>query len=122
MQPKFVGPHQTFVTVPRAAHCVTCQTPVEPGEQMCGLTLTLSFLQDPTAPLDETCLADIPAESFVGDPALNSLVFGSVDLWENVATPAPALEPSAQRTRQLERARRRLDRAGLPRVVERSVN
>lgn len=110
MQPQFVGPHQRFVTVPRAAHCVTCQTPVAAGEQMCGLTLTLSFLQDPTAPLDESCLADIPAESFTGDPALNNLVFGTEDLWENVASLAPAPEPSAQRMRQLERARRQLDR------------
>jgi pimeloyl-ACP methyl ester carboxylesterase len=122
MRPQFVGPHQSFVTVPRAAHCVTCQTPVAAGEQMCGLTLTLSFLRDPTAPLDESCLVDIPVESFVGDPALNDFVFGNVDLWENVATVAPSPEPSADRMRQLERARRQLDRAGSPRVVKRSGN
>jgi hypothetical protein len=122
MRPQFVGTHQRFVTVPRAAHCATCQTPVAPGEQMCGLALTLSFLQDPTAPLDDSCLADIPAESFIGDPALNDFVFGNVDLWENVATVAPSPEPSADRMRQLERARRQLDRAGSPRVVKRSGN
>ncbi len=111
MAPHFVGPHQSFVTVPRAAHAVTGQTPVASGDVMCGLAITLSFLQDPNLPPDTSCLADIPAESFSGDPALNNLVFGSPDLWENVSGFAPTAEPSSALKRQLAQARRWLSPA-----------
>ena len=83
MASHFTGPHQQFVTVPRAAHAVTVRTPVAPGATPCGMQLFLAFLAAPEAPLDLRCLDEIPAESFVGDPALNRIVFGMDDLWEN---------------------------------------
>jgi pimeloyl-ACP methyl ester carboxylesterase len=114
MKPHFVEPHQTFVTVPRAAHAVTGQTPVVDGEMMCGLAITLSFLESPTETPDTSCLADIPAESFTGDPALNELVLGTVDLWENTANASLVADPSPDTLRQLARARRAIARVNLP--------
>lgn len=94
MEPHFTAAKQRFVTIPRAAHCVTLQTPVTPGGTSCGLSITLSFLSDPTSDPDTSCLAEIPAESFSGDPALNDYLLGTTDLWENVtalsAPPAPS--------------------------------
>ena len=80
----FKGAHQWFITVPRAAHAVTISTPVtDPDDIQCGMQLLLDFLADPTTEPDRSCLADIPAEQFVGDPEVNRLVFGTPDLWEN---------------------------------------
>lgn len=80
----FRGDHQWFITVPRAAHAVTVRTPVAaPDDVPCGMQLMLDFLADPTTEPDRSCLADIPAEQFVGDPEVNRLVFGTPDLWED---------------------------------------
>jgi pimeloyl-ACP methyl ester carboxylesterase len=105
------GDRQSFVTVPRAAHCVIRQTPVaRAGDQPCGLTMMLGFLADPRAPLDTSCLGDVPEESFTGDPANNVYLLGTEDLWENVAaSPAPPHPPPAL-ARALREVRRRLPR------------
>jgi pimeloyl-ACP methyl ester carboxylesterase len=106
--------NQQFVMVPRAAHCAANATPVaQPGDQPCGLSIMLSFLLDPNAPVDTSCIATIPAESFTGVPANNLYVFGSADLWENAtqsAQPAPA--PPGLR-REVARSRRWLRSRGV---------
>jgi pimeloyl-ACP methyl ester carboxylesterase len=94
------GPRRWFYTIPRAAHCTVNQTPVAAdGDTPCGLEIMLSFLQDPAAEPDSSCLAEIPAESFTGDPAINAYLLGTTDLWENdgKAHAAPAAPPEPLR-------------------------
>jgi pimeloyl-ACP methyl ester carboxylesterase len=103
------GPNQWFYTIPRAAHCVVAQTPVAAaGDTPCGMEILLGFLADPTAEPDTACLAEIPAEGFLGDPAINAYLLGTADLWENgkASIPPPAAPPPA-----LERALVELRRA-----------
>ncbi|MBK6514171.1 MAG: alpha/beta fold hydrolase [Polyangiaceae bacterium] len=108
--PHFTDSNQHFVIIPRAAHCVTAQTPTVFGQPMCGLEVARSFFADPMAPPDTRCLDQIPAESFAGDPGLNNLVFGTVDLWENVSGFSAQAEPSRRVLRQLKHVRRSVDR------------
>ncbi|NUP04968.1 MAG: alpha/beta fold hydrolase [Polyangiaceae bacterium] len=107
--------NQQFVRVPRSAHCVVAATPVaQSSDQSCGLTMMLSFLQDPNVPVDTSCIANIPAESFTGVPANNLYVFGIQDLWENVQAAAAApstVEPRFRR--ELSRVRRWLRSRGV---------
>lgn len=84
MAPHFTAAHQTFITVPRAAHAVTVRTPVtNEGDTPCGMQIMLSFLADPTAEPNTECLAAIPVESFTGIAEVNEIVLGTTDLWEN---------------------------------------
>jgi pimeloyl-ACP methyl ester carboxylesterase len=107
--------NQQFVLVPRSAHCVAVSTPVaQPGDQPCGLSLMLSFLGDPNATVDQSCIATIPVESFTGVAENNLYVFGTTDLWENDAAqnalPSP---PPSELQREITRARRWLRTRGL---------
>ncbi len=103
---RFTGPDQRFITIPRAAHCVSAQTPAAPGEEMCGLTIVKSFLMGPKEPLDTSCLEHVPEESFSGDPDLNQLVLGTTDLWENSASIAPHAPPSPRALHRLREVKR----------------
>jgi pimeloyl-ACP methyl ester carboxylesterase len=61
----FSGPHQMFVTVPRAPHGVIGNSPVtDQAAPDCGITLLTEFLADPTAELDTKCLADVAPLAF----------------------------------------------------------
>jgi pimeloyl-ACP methyl ester carboxylesterase len=81
------GPTAWFVRVPRAAHAVIGQTPTPAGETVgCGLEMVLAFLEEPSQKPSTDCLAQIPEESFSGDPELNAYLLGTTDLWENDAS------------------------------------
>ncbi|MDD5309766.1 MAG: alpha/beta fold hydrolase [Deltaproteobacteria bacterium] len=110
------GERQWFYTIPRAAHCVVNQTPVAvQGDTPCGLRIMLDFLADPTTEPDTACLAEIPEEAFVGDPAINAYLLGTSDLWENGAAAPPALaRPPAPLLRALREIRRLAGRAIAP--------
>jgi pimeloyl-ACP methyl ester carboxylesterase len=110
----FTGPGQSFLTVPRAAHCVIAQTPAAEGERSCGMKLLLDFLGDPLLAPDTSCYAEIPEETFTGDPAWNEYLLGTRDLWENgpqLAAAAPASPPNERLLREVRRRIARVTRA-----------
>jgi pimeloyl-ACP methyl ester carboxylesterase len=84
----FRGPHQTFVAIPNANHVVLAQSPVRtPNAPSCGLQIAASFLHDPLATPDTSCLADLAPVDFEGNTADAARYFGAADAWST----APAL-------------------------------
>jgi pimeloyl-ACP methyl ester carboxylesterase len=78
----FRGAHQTFVAIPNANHVVLVQSPVRtPNAPSCGLQIATSFLKDPLATPDTTCLADLAPVTFEGNPADAARYFGAADAW-----------------------------------------
>lgn len=78
------GPHQTFVTVPLSPHGVISQSLVDPiDEPACGLTIMMSFLAEPTAPPDTSCIDDIAPIPFGGFPAFADVHWGGQDPYES---------------------------------------
>lgn len=80
----FSGEHQHFVVFENAAHGIAGHTPTIDGTD-CGYQIITGFMENPTANLDTSCLAQMPATNFVGTEELAQAVFGTVDLWENTA-------------------------------------
>ena len=79
------APHQTFVAVPWSPHGVVFFSPVKtPGAPTCGIQMLVSFVDDPEATPDTTCLDDlVPVDFSGGDSALVQQLFGTNDPWEN---------------------------------------
>lgn len=83
--PHFSAPHQTFVTVPNSPHGVVFQSPTgDPDNIQCGQRILTSFVQDPEAPPDTSCIASMLPVTFTGDATTQTLL-GTSDLWENEA-------------------------------------
>jgi pimeloyl-ACP methyl ester carboxylesterase len=76
----FTGEHQHWVDIPRGAHGALGTLPTTAGTS-CGTELVLSFVADPTAVLDTSCLDDLAPVTFEGGPELNQLLFGTEDAW-----------------------------------------
>jgi len=68
------GPAQQVVIAPRANH-------VTLNFGACPAGIQADFLADPTAPLDTSCLDDMPRFDFRGDPDENRAVWGTADGW-----------------------------------------
>jgi len=81
--PHYVQPGQGLVILPRAAHGVIHQSPIDasPTEPACGMTLWHQFLRAPERPLDTSCRASILQHDFAGSPALADHFFGRRTLW-----------------------------------------
>jgi len=79
---RFTDGHQTFVTIPNAAHATLIQSPTVGGGQ-CGMMVTDSFLDNPEGRLDLSCLNDLEPIDFNGVPAYSQFLFGEADMWEN---------------------------------------
>jgi hypothetical protein len=79
------APHQTFVAVPWSTHGVVDFAAVKtPGAPTCGAQMLKSFVDDPRAAPDTSCLDDlVPVDFSGGDPALVQQLFGTSDAWEN---------------------------------------
>jgi pimeloyl-ACP methyl ester carboxylesterase len=76
--------HQTFVAVPWSTHGVVEFSAVETaGAPTCGVQMLTSFVNDPKATPDTSCLDDLMPPDFSGDPALVQQLFGTTDAWEN---------------------------------------
>jgi pimeloyl-ACP methyl ester carboxylesterase len=89
MRDAFHGPHQTFVEIPNASHVVLVQSPVlTPGAPPCGMQIAASFLADPRALPDTSCLADLAPVTFEGNAADTARFFGTADAWSIAAPPA----------------------------------
>ncbi|MET0389558.1 MAG: alpha/beta fold hydrolase [Polyangiales bacterium] len=104
---ELTAPHQTFVKVPYSPHVVGFASPVKtPNAPPCGLQLLASFVADPTAEVDTSCLDDLVPVSFAVPPEIAQQLFGTEDVWENTA-PASELKaaPAAISRRSLERLR-----------------
>lgn len=52
-----------------------------PGWGCCGLALYAAFLANPEAPLDTSCVQDVPGPDFEGDPDDADWMFGTEDAW-----------------------------------------
>jgi pimeloyl-ACP methyl ester carboxylesterase len=110
-----VGPAQNFVEFPDAPHGLLGSTPMQdPTEPACGFQVIASFVRDPGAPPDDSCVEGMKRLDVTGDPANAMLLFGVPDLWENPDV-APAqfaphfgLTTDAARRRYVEQIRRRL--------------
>jgi hypothetical protein len=89
---RYTAPNQTFVTVPNASHGVIMQSPMvaAPGAppESCGMLITVSFMKNPTAPPDTSCLAQLAPVSFDRPPEEIAYLFGTTDLRVGVPTAA----------------------------------
>jgi pimeloyl-ACP methyl ester carboxylesterase len=61
----------------------------------CALTMYTAFLADPTAPVDDSCIAETLPVGFAGSTELAQYMFNTDDLWEN---------PPAKRAKQDQRS------------------
>jgi pimeloyl-ACP methyl ester carboxylesterase len=94
------GAHQSFVEFPGSPHGVIFNTPVNGGLDLnCGVQVMLGFLNNPTAPLDTRCLAELDPVAFSWPDGYPQAFLGTSDMWENpianqydddLAAPAPA--------------------------------
>jgi pimeloyl-ACP methyl ester carboxylesterase len=86
MKPHFTAPHQTWVELPTATHTTLVSSPfVDASGQRrsCGTRMLMAFLEDPTATLDTSCVAQIPAVDFtLVRPETNRALLGTEDAWE----------------------------------------
>ncbi len=83
---KLTGPHQYFVTVPNANHCVLYQSPVSDADSPhCGMSIMLDYFNDPLREPDTSCLNDLLVPDYQGYAAYGNYYFQTTDLWENVA-------------------------------------
>jgi pimeloyl-ACP methyl ester carboxylesterase len=76
-----------MLTVPWAAHGTV--NPIYP----CSFGIASAFFKDPFVPVDTRCLAEVPTPDFDGansqTQAISASAFGTKDLWNNAADPAP---------------------------------
>ncbi|HET8938011.1 MAG TPA: alpha/beta fold hydrolase [Polyangiales bacterium] len=81
----FSRAYQTFVAVPSCPHGVVDFSPVKTsGSPTCGIQMLASFVKNPRAKPDTSCLNDLaPVDFSGGDPDLIRQLFGTIDAWEN---------------------------------------
>lgn len=78
----FRGPHQTWVEVPTASHTVFGSSTTREGRS-CGTKMIMSFLENPTAPVDTSCVADVVPLDFTNPrTSWTTALFGTTDAWE----------------------------------------
>jgi pimeloyl-ACP methyl ester carboxylesterase len=82
---EFDAAHQTFVPVPWSPHGVVLFAPVKtPGAPTCGVQMLASFVKNPKAAPDTSCLNDlVPVDFSGGEATLVQQLFGTNDPWEN---------------------------------------
>lgn len=77
----FRAPNQTYVLFPEAAHDPANGTFTKDGKK-CALSIYVSFIQDPTAALDTSCVANIAPMSFLASPSVSNAIFGTANAWD----------------------------------------
>lgn len=77
---RYAGPHQHFVYFPEATHTTLGSTPTT-AKRSCGTMTMMHFIEDPTGPLDTSCLADIVPLSFEKN-SFTAALFGTINAWE----------------------------------------
>jgi len=94
----FKGSYQTFVTMPQSPHGVIFQSYTDESVnsivanqngyfiKTCGMKTLYSFLNNPQAAPDTSCISDLYALEFSADSPINqwvsASVFGTEDMWE----------------------------------------
>ncbi len=80
----FTAPSQTFVEIAGAPHASVLNSPImgDPNTH-CGLLIFESFLRDPLAEPDTSCLQELAPVSFDASEDVARAAFGTTDLWEN---------------------------------------
>lgn len=75
-------PHQTWVDVPTATHTVFASSTTTEGRS-CGTKMFMAFMENPTAPVDTSCVAQVVPPDFQNKRTnYNTAFFGTVDAWE----------------------------------------
>ncbi len=86
MRPHFTRAHQTWVEVPTATHTVFASSPFtdENGEsRSCGTRLLMRFAEDPAAPVDTACVAQVrPINFALPNTDITRALLGGADAWE----------------------------------------
>ena len=89
---KLTAPHQEFVSVAFSPHIVAVESPVKTANAApCGTQMMASFVRDPTATPDTSCLSDLVPLAFTEEPAVVQHFFGTSDMWENTSPTTRAL-------------------------------
>ncbi|MCY1020051.1 alpha/beta fold hydrolase [Pyxidicoccus sp. MSG2] len=86
---RYRAPNQTFVSFPHVGHSVGFNSPTTlPGAPNCGHLVTASFIQNPHAPPDTSCLAAMSPVPF-DDRGAARIYFGAAftSVWDNPAAP-----------------------------------
>lgn len=82
MRDHFTKPHQTWVEVPTASHTVFASSTTRESRS-CGTKMFMAFIENPTAPVDTSCIADIRPLDFTNPSTkYTSALFGTTDAWE----------------------------------------
>lgn len=80
----YTRPHQTYIEVETAGHPVFSTSPmVGDDDRRCGAQMWISFMHDPEAPVDTSCLGQLRPIAFEGTAAIAKTLFNAADLWEN---------------------------------------
>lgn len=80
----FTRTAQTFVVIDGAPHAAVLNSPLKGDPDMhCGLLILESFLRDPLAEPDTSCLQELAPVSFDAPAGIALAAFGTADLWEN---------------------------------------
>jgi hypothetical protein len=99
------GPHQHFVMLPNAPHSGGYQSPTTlPDRLPCGIKIMASFVADPKAAPDTSCIASMQPVAFES-AAMAAAFFGTTSVWDN--DPVPPEEPAAPPAPATRRAQRR---------------
>ncbi|MBL8683536.1 MAG: alpha/beta fold hydrolase [Myxococcales bacterium] len=85
-RPHFTGANQHWVEIPTAGHTTFASSPFvdESGERRsCGMRMIMSFIENPTAPLDQSCVSRIePVDFRIMRPDFTRALLGTTDPWE----------------------------------------
>jgi pimeloyl-ACP methyl ester carboxylesterase len=77
----WTGPRQHWVEFANGGHSMLGSTPTT-ANKSCGTAVLLSFVRDPKATPDTSCLASLRPVSFEGTPELSKVVFGRDSAWD----------------------------------------
>jgi pimeloyl-ACP methyl ester carboxylesterase len=82
VKPHFTREHQHWVEIPTATH-TTIVSSATTARRSCGTLMMMGFIENPTAPLDTSCLQMVVPIDFTL-PSLNNnrALFGRDDAWE----------------------------------------
>jgi hypothetical protein len=86
----FQGQSQTFIEFADEGHGAEGQSPTDvQWKHDCALQIVNQFFNDPEAPLDTSCLANVLPLNFSGQPTLNQSFWNTTDVWEDPAGSSP---------------------------------
>lgn len=89
----YTGAHQHFITVPGSAHGAIGGEPWSKPGPPCSIQIVDAFVNEPTAPIDESCFADAAPVDFVPDATTTKAFFGTTDPWGDTMGPVPPPPP-----------------------------